>query len=234
MSAEPELKGRRPASAASMGMQLHELLRTAIVTGELHPGQALSETDIATRYQVSRQPVREAFIRLAHERLVVVLPQRGTFVVKISIRDVMDVRFVREAIEVAVAREAAALDEVPRAALVQSLRSVIAEQSQVASGDNASFLMLDERFHHAIALAVQREHAWRVVDQIKAQMDRVRYLSFDSATPMSRLIAQHQDIVAAIEARQAEAAESAMRMHHHEILQSLPELTKLYPEVFED
>ncbi|MEC5387004.1 GntR family transcriptional regulator [Uliginosibacterium sp. H3] len=221
-------------SVASIGAQLHEQLRTAIVTGEIRPGQALSETDIATRYEVSRQPVREAFIRLAQERLVVVLPQRGTFVVKISIRDVMDGRFVREAIEVAVVREAAALDAPARAALVEILRDAIAQQSQVASGDNASFLMLDEHFHHAIAAAVQREHAWRVVDQIKAQMDRVRYLSFDSATPVSRLIAQHREILDAIEAGQPEVAESAMRMHHHEILQSLPELAKRYPEVFED
>lgn len=218
----------------SMGAQLHTLLRDAIVRGELRPGEALSETDIALRYSVSRQPVREAFIRLAHERLVAILPQRGTFVVKISVRDVEDARFVREAIEVAVVREAAAHPDAGFVkTLVAELRSILAQQKKVKAGDNAAFLALDERFHQHIALAVGREHAWRVVDQVKAQMDRVRYLSYEAATPPSRLIAQHGEIVDAIEARDAELAEAAMRRHQEEILQSLPELAEKFPETFQ-
>ena len=55
---------------------------------------------------VSRQPVREAFIKLSEAGLVRIRPQRGTFVVKISTKQVTDARFVREAVEVAVARKA--------------------------------------------------------------------------------------------------------------------------------
>ncbi|GAA5159258.1 GntR family transcriptional regulator [Viridibacterium curvum] len=214
----------------SIGVQLHNLLREAIVRGELRPGEALSETDIAARYSVSRQPVREAFIRLAQERLVAVLPQRGTFVVKISIRDVQDVRFVREAIEIAVVREAA---EQRDPALVKSLRSILAQQRKVKGGDNAAFLALDEQFHQTIALATGREHAWRVIDQIKAQMDRVRYLSYDAATPLSRLVEQHTAIVDAIEAGDPIAAEKAMHHHQQEILQSLSALAQRFPDAFE-
>ena len=214
----------------SIGAQLHTLLRDAIVRGELRPGEALSETDIAARYSVSRQPVREAFIRLAQERLVAVLPQRGTFVVRISVRDVMDARFVREAIEVAVVREAA---ERADKTLVANLRSIITQQKKVKPGDNAAFLVLDESFHQSIAMAVGREHAWRVIDQTKAQMDRVRYLSFDAATPVARLIAQHAQIVDAIETQDPAAAEAAMHNHQQEILQSLPELEQRFPEAFQ-
>jgi DNA-binding GntR family transcriptional regulator len=53
-------------------------LRSAIVTLQLKPGQALSETEIAQRFRVSRQPVREAFIKLAEAGLIEVRPQRGT------------------------------------------------------------------------------------------------------------------------------------------------------------
>lgn len=77
----------------------HRHLRGAIIRGELHPGQALSESEIAGQYSTSRQPVREGgFIKLAEERLVTIQPQRGAFVVKISVADVLDARFVREAI----------------------------------------------------------------------------------------------------------------------------------------
>src|SRR3546814_13301494 len=71
----------------------------------------LSEQKIAERRNVSRSPVREAFIKLGEAGLVRILPQRGTLVVKISQRSVEDARFIREAVECAVAREAAAIRE---------------------------------------------------------------------------------------------------------------------------
>jgi GntR family transcriptional regulator, rspAB operon transcriptional repressor len=83
-------------------------LRNAIVTMGIRPGQALSEQEIATRLGVSRQPVREAFIKLSEAGLLTIRPQRGTFIVKISMKQVFDARFVREAVELAVVRRACA------------------------------------------------------------------------------------------------------------------------------
>src|ERR1700752_1053320 len=92
---------------ASIADQVFRTLRSSIVTMRLTPATALSEQDIAGRLKVSRQPVREAFIKLSEIGLVRVLPQRGTFVVKISAKDVADARLVREAVECAIARRAA-------------------------------------------------------------------------------------------------------------------------------
>jgi GntR family transcriptional regulator, rspAB operon transcriptional repressor len=214
----------------SIGTQLHRHLRGAIIRGELRPGQALSESEIAKRYETSRQPVREAFIKLAEERLVAILPQRGTFVVKISVADVLDARFVREAIEVAVVEEAAT--SAPLSA-IQNLRDLIAKQAQVAAGLSEEFLVLDEEFHRTIALSVGRAHAWRVIEGIKAQMDRIRYLSLDDATPLAVLIEQHTHIVDSIEARDPVAAAAAVRAHLHEIIVSLPNIAGQFPDLFE-
>ncbi len=87
--------------------QIINRLRQAIIELRLEPGQPLSEKEIALLYGVSRQPVREAFIKLAEAGLVQVLPSRGTYVTKISVKEVLNARFVREAIECAVVREAA-------------------------------------------------------------------------------------------------------------------------------
>ncbi|MBZ4138362.1 GntR family transcriptional regulator, partial [Escherichia fergusonii] len=73
---------------------------------ELYPGVRLSEQEIAERYGVSRQPVREALIALSKQQFVEVLPQRGTMVVKISIAKMREARFLREVIESAVVRRA--------------------------------------------------------------------------------------------------------------------------------
>ena len=214
----------------SIGTQLHRHLRGAIIRGDLRPGQALSESEIAKQYATSRQPVREAFIKLAEERLVAILPQRGTFVVKISVADVLDARFVREAIEVAVAQEAASAAS-PEA--VKGLRDLIEQQKAVAHGRNEDFLALDEEFHRTLALSVRRAHAWRVIEGIKAQMDRIRYLSLDDATPIDLIIEQHIRIVDGIEAGDPDAAATATRAHLREIIVSLPDIAAHFPDLFE-
>src|ERR1044071_3238075 len=83
---------RIDSRARSSAEQVFRTLRESIVTMRLTPATALSEQDIAGRLKVSRQPVREAFIKLSEIGLVRVLPQRGTFVVKISVKDVADAR----------------------------------------------------------------------------------------------------------------------------------------------
>jgi DNA-binding GntR family transcriptional regulator len=221
----------RSAGEPAARRVFHEL-RSAIVAMALTPGQALSENEIAARLGVSRQPVREAFIKLSEAGLVRIRPQRGTFVVKISVKQVTDARFVREAVEVAVARKAA--EELPEKA-VQQLKKIIAAQ-RIASVDPepGRFLALDEAFHRGLALGVDCEYAWRVVEEVKAQMDRVRYLSLPQATPIARLVDQHEAILAAVEAGDASAAERAVRMHLAEILTSLPVLERKFPHLFED
>ena len=125
-------------------------LRNAIVTMGIRPGQALSEQEIATRLGVSRQPVREAFIKLSEAGLLTIRPQRGTFIVKISMKQVFDARFVREAVELAVVRRACAE---MTAAGMEVLRANLEAQRKAATDlDPVRFMDLDEAFHRDIAL----------------------------------------------------------------------------------
>src|ERR671918_331699 len=95
------------ASREPMTRQVARTLRQAIVSMRIAPGEMLSEQDLAQRFGVSRSPVREALIKLSEAGLVRVLPQRGTQVVKISRKGVEDARFIREAVETAIVRDAA-------------------------------------------------------------------------------------------------------------------------------
>ena len=217
---------------ATMGTRVFEALRQAIVQLQLRPGNPLSEAEIGRQLGVSRQPVREAFIKLAETGLVEIRPQRGTFVRLISIREVGNARFLREAIEVAIVKKAAV--EAGEADIA-ALRALIAQQRAVAvHGDNAAFLRLDEKFHQAIARSADCDDVWRVLEGLKAQMDRVRYLSLPEATPLETIIEQHEGVVAAIERRSPEAAEDAMHRHLSEILLSLPKLATRHPAYFVD
>jgi DNA-binding GntR family transcriptional regulator len=223
------IRVQRPASA---GAQAFATLRHAIVTLKLQPGQPFSEQEVAQQLGVSRTPVREAFIKLAEAGLVEVLPQRGSFVRKISLKAVRDARFVREAIELAVLREAIGRRLDP--AFFAATRELVAAQRVAAAGDDAEcFLALDEAFHRSFALAIECRHAWTVIEAQKAQMDRVRFLSLPNATPIARLIDQHEAILDAVERADVAASEAAMRAHLSEVLAVLEPLCQLHPDLFE-
>lgn len=220
-------------SSDSVRQRLYQVLRQSIIEMVLAPGQALSEKEIAETFAVSRQPVREAFIRLSEVGLVEVRPQRGTYVVKISQRAVLEARFVREAIEVAVVRRAAAKG-LPQATLGE-LHELLERQRRCLDPlDHDRFYRLDEAFHRALALGIGQQAAWKVIEEGRAQFDRVRYLSVPDSTPVGRLIDQHAAIVAAIERREVAEAEQAMRLHLREVLISLPDLVHRFPDMFED
>ena len=212
--------------------QLISALRKGIAEMRLRPGEALSEKDIAARFGVSRQPVREAFIKLSEAGLVEIRPSRGTFVMKISVREVADARFVREAIECDITRDAARL---ATAADVAGLRRLLAAQRDAeARNDYWLFNEHDEAFHRAIADIVQCDYAWRVVEGARIQTDRVRYLSLPDASPMLLLIGQHETIVERLEARDPDGAEATMRRHLREILIALPQIALANPDLFAD
>lgn len=202
--------------------RVYDTVRRAIVQLQLEPGNPLSEADIARQLGVSRQPVREAFIKLSEAGLVEIRPQRGTFVRLISLREVENARFIREAIEVAIVRKAAME---ATGSDVDALEALVEHQRGAAGlTDNVAFLHLDEQFHQQIARSAGCDDAWRVLEGLKAQMDRVRYLSLPEATPLGIIIEQHAAIVDAVRQGAPDAAEMAMRRHLSEILTSLPKI----------
>src|SRR3954447_22525887 len=193
------------APTEPIARQITRALRQAIVTMRLRPGVMLSEQDIATQFGVSRQPVRESFIKLGEAGLIQVLPQRGTQVVKISRAAVEDARFIREAVECAVVREAA-MKATP--AMIAALNDSLNRQRRgQRARTTEEFLALDEEFHRLLAETAKRPAAWEMIQDVKPQMDRVRFLDMAQATPRHIVIAQHVTIVEAIKAGDAAAAD---------------------------
>lgn len=212
--------------------QLVTILRDSIARMRLVPGSALSEKEIAARYNVSRQPVREAFIKLSEAGLVEIRPSRGTYVTKISVLDVANARFVREAIEAEIARNAALLAAPHH---ITALRALIERQRSAAqAGDFDTFNHWDEEFHGTIAGIVGNDFAWRIVEAARIQTDRVRLLSLPDASPLGVLIGQHEDVVERLEARDGTGAAQSMRRHLREILLALSRIAPAHPDFFSD
>jgi DNA-binding GntR family transcriptional regulator len=213
-----------------LGPQLWRIIREWILLGELLPGTHLSEVQLANFLGVSRQPVREAFIKLAGEGLLEIRPQRGTYVSRISIGAVVSARFVREAVEADIVRLLALTAE---AGLVAELDSMLAAQEQALSGSEPQkFLVLDEQFHRRLAEAAGQRQSWEFLQPLKTQMDRLRYLIV-RLIPWNQLLEQHAQIVEAIRAQDPGAAEKAMRGHLRQILHDLPMIEDALPNFFD-
>lgn len=214
-----------------VNQQIYRYLRKDIVTCVIHPGSLLSEKEVSARFNVSRQPVREAFIKLAEAGLVQVLPQRGTFVRKISAQRVADGRFIREAVEIAVVRRAAL--EIGPAGLMALEHNLQLQRLAAERHDSQAFLALDDEFHRLIAEGIDCLLAWETVENIKATLDRVRFLTLSEVSPPENLIQQHEEIYQALKAQDADGAEAAMRRHLQEMILTITPIAKRNSAWFE-
>jgi DNA-binding GntR family transcriptional regulator len=214
-----------------VNQQIYRFLRQNIVTGTIVPGTLLSEKEVSASLNISRQPVREALIKLSESGLVQILPQRGSFVRKISQQRVIDGRFIRQAVEVAVVRRAA--QECSTQDIMQ-LEYLIAQQKLAAlNSDSEVFLRLDDEFHRVIAKSINCELAWETVENINATMDRVRFLTLSEESPPMQMVEQHEMILQAIKAADPLAAETAIQHHLEEMVFSLPQVVARHPDWFD-
>ncbi|MGV8856304.1 MAG: GntR family transcriptional regulator [Devosia sp.] len=217
-------------SGESAAASIEKDLRRSIIELELLPGSRLSEQDIATRLGVSRQPVREALIRLANSRLIEVRPHRGTVVARISAKEMTEALFVRQAVEVAVVAKAAqSFDAWQR----RRIASLLHNQEEASSAlDHAAFREHDEAFHIAIATGAGVGIAWIAIADMKTHMDRVCNMTLQSEADMQRRVREHRAIMDAIDAHDVEAAQNAMALHLGSILDDLPELETQHAGLF--
>jgi len=179
-----------------VNQQIYRILRQDIVHCLIPPGTPLSEKEVSVRFDVSRQPVREAFIKLAENGLIQIRPQRGSYVNKISMTQVRNGCFVRQAIECAVARRAATLiTDSQRYQLEQNLH-----QQRIAIDHKQldDFFQLDDEFHQKLAQIADCQLAWDTVENIK-------------------LLRQHHDIFDALAKHDVEGVDKAMTAHLEEI-----------------
>jgi DNA-binding GntR family transcriptional regulator len=223
---------RRASRSSSIRAQVCATLRTAIVRVVLEPGQRLSEAELAAQLGVSRTPVRESVVQLVDEGLVDVLPQIGTFVSRISLPEVRQAQFVREAIECAALRVSV---ERLTDADIDKIRGVLRDQRAAQKADDfTAFQELDEDFHRLLMEATGHRGLWGITQRAKAHLDRARRLSLPVPAVVGELIDQHERIADLVAARDVDGAEAALRDHLRMVFRLLGPLQQEYPHYFVD
>lgn len=194
-------------------------LREAIVTGQLHPNERLVEASIAARLGAGRTEVRAALVRLDQEGLVTLERNRGARVRHVSDQEALEIEEVRAELEGLLTRRAAT--RVTPADL-QELRDVITEmRERVDAGDSLGYSELNSRFHQRIWAAADHPTATRVVGGLKSQAIRFQYQTALRPGRAQRSLREHQEIFEALKAHDADAAETAMRDHLAEVVDTL-------------
>ena len=203
------------ASLPTLADRVFNKLHTNIRSLKLTPNTKLSETVVAEKMGVSRQPVREAFKRLSKLGFLNIRPQSSTTVSLISEEAVLRARYIRAALESHTCRSACeAIDEVglgALASLIKQQRIAIEEQ------DKIKFHALDDQFHREICVHSGVGYVWDLIHENKTHMDRLRMLSLN---PSSQQLAleEHIEIFNSISARDVDATANSISKHLRRIL----------------
>lgn len=220
----------------TLGDQIYDSIRESIVALRLEPGSMIYENELAETLKVSRTPIREAIRLLVSEHLLDVLPQRGTRIAYISERKVSETRFIREHLELGAFRVAAQVWKSKDRTLEQAaLHEIMSKQRDAATeGDIASFLRLDEAFHHAILELTDNATLLQVITYMRGHLNRLRYLALSRFQHMDRVIAEHEGLLDAITNGDEELTVERLKQHVVKLDNELPTLREAYPHYFID
>jgi DNA-binding GntR family transcriptional regulator len=189
----------------------YEELRQAIVSGELLPGERLLEEELSARLGLGRAAVRMALVRLEHDGLVERERHRGARVRRVTEDEAVEIIEARAALEGLAARHAATAAD---AAAVDGLREIVAEMRRLRdAGDLIGLSNVNARLHTSILEASGHETAKRLSRTLSSQIVRYQYRTVLLPGRPDRSLAEHSAIVAAIAARDPDAAEAAMQHH---------------------
>jgi DNA-binding GntR family transcriptional regulator len=191
-------------------------LREAILSGELHPGDKLVETDLADQFGVSRGPIREALRELSREGLAVDLPRRGTVVSTSTLGDLIEIYDVREALEtfaaVLVAKNATPAD----LAKLQSAYKTMSRLWRSRTTPHSDRMQADLDFHREILRIAANGRMSALYEQLAMQTAVLLRTAMDmnASLQLSPPDAVHQSMLEAISARNVDAVREAVAGHY--------------------
>jgi DNA-binding GntR family transcriptional regulator len=200
--------------------RVYTKLREEILRVQLPPGSPLDEVGLSDRFEMSRSPIREALVRLSSEGLVVILPNRSTIVSPMDFQRIPEFLDALDLLQRVVTRLAALhctpsdLKQIVKAQ--KGYERAIAES--IASGDSLVMIEKNYDFHMTIAGAGRNQYFMDLYRRLLEEGRRMLHFHFeyealDPDISVERMTVQHTQMVTAIEAHDADAAEHVAHLH---------------------
>lgn len=209
----------QPIPRLSLHDQLVDQLRTLLTEGSVAPGEKLNEIALAAAYGVSRTPLREALKVLASEGLVTLNQNRGARVAELSARDLGEVFPVLMTLEGLAGRMACA--QMPDTAIAEVANRQRQMEDEYGRGDLSAYFKSNQWIHEAILVGSGNEVLIATHRSLAGRVRRARFMANMSASRWAQAISEHQDILSALQARDADRLSTLLEAHLGNKLQSL-------------
>lgn len=204
----------QPLDYVDLTERTYRVLKDKILRGELKPGAQISAPEVAQALRVSRTPVTDALKRLAGEGLVEIVSRQGTFVTKLTARDMAEIFDMRLMIEMYAAASILETGTVDR--FLEAARAPMSTMEQAIEGDQfrdyEAFTVNDREFHTALVALTGNSRLLRSYNQLHVHTHgaRVHYLDGDHA---QQAHSEHQAILQAFERGSVTQTQEALRAH---------------------
>lgn len=213
-----------------LGQRVYTALRRSILDMTLEPGAILRKGALCEQLGVSRSPVAEALGRLSSDGLVDIIPQSATRVSQFSMAELLEEDFLREAVETAAVARVAE-DHTPDQ-LLRLSRNLRLQGLLVEDADFQGFFEADLEFHEMILGFTGFPKVTLVAEEMTLQLRRARKLILPEPGRPAEAVAEHQIILAAIEAKDSRAARTAMSRHLRQLIKRIKPLERQHPDYF--
>jgi DNA-binding GntR family transcriptional regulator len=202
-------------SGKTIRRKIYEHLREKLLNGEILPHDHLIEAKIAEDLGTSRTPVREALHSLELEGLVESIPRVGYVVKPISEQEVEEICEIRGTIEGLAARWAMEKDHGKLVAELE--KNISASEERVSKGEARAFVEMDAQFHEILSKFSGSQRLLELAQTLRRHMLRYRVQSIYLVDNVLRAIEGHKGILGAIEKRDLDAVNKAIRYHMEQV-----------------
>ena len=208
---EPSSERAAPIARTTLHDQLTARLRDMIIEGDLAPGEHVPERELCERFQVSRTPLREALKVLASEGLLDLAPNRGARVSKLTVDDVEEMFPVMGALEALAGELVASRIGEEDLAEIQALHYQMVLHHK--RGELPAYFRLNQAIHEKIMAVAGNATLLALHRSLAGRIRRARYVANMSQRRWDQAVAEHEEILAALIARDGEALGRILKNH---------------------
>lgn len=180
--------------------EIYKIIRNEITNFEYLPGTFISESELTTRFGISRTPIRDILKKLEYDNLVKIIPNKGTQITAMDFNMIIDFMYIREKLESGILEE---LIPVISQQTIAQLTLIIARQQKVINSDISlldraiGFYELDNEFHNCIFSALNKGELWDYTMKLLPDYVRFRTMvtQFHTQEDLDTLLSQHKELL---------------------------------------
>jgi len=203
----------RKIKKATLHVRIADTLREMIMTGEFQEGDKVNETGLCEAMEISKTPLREALRVLSGEGLISLVPNRGAFVTKPTIREITEMFDVMAVLEGVCARRAAEKMADADFARIEALHNTL--EDAYRARDQKTYISVNDQYHSFVQELAENRTLNDIINGLRKKILLYRFQSLNLIGRFDDSISEHRDLLEAFRRRDGLKAETIMKTHLH-------------------